>query len=761
MSQKGIPFAYINNTKQSNLKTPNYKVMNRLLIVANRLPIKVIKEAENYSVQDSAGGLATGLSSLSESLQMEWVGWPGLSSDDAEVRSSIHEKLESKYHPVFMNADEEKNFYQGFSNETIWPLFHCFTEFVHYNKLFWDSYRKINERFCDKVLEVVQKGDIIWVQDYHLMLLPKLLKDRLPENPIGFFLHIPFPSYELFRTLPWRKEILQGLLGADLIGFHTYEYMRHFYSSVYRILGFDLQVGEIKSETNTSYIDSFPMGINFDKFNKSVQDQQVIEQIEQFKGKFGDFQLILSVDRLDYTKGIIHRLKAFDALLTKHPELQEKVSLIMVTVPSRFSVEQYKNLKEQIDELVGNLNGKYASLSWTPVHYFYRSVQFEQLTALYGMCDVGLVTPLRDGMNLVAKEYVASKTDEKGVLILSELAGSAVELDGALMVNPNNEEEIVDTLYQALHMPEVEQKMRIKKMQKIIKNNSVEKWAKSFIDQLNTIVESKKLRSKNIINGHETRLFSGKFQEAKNPLIILDYDGTLVPFNVDPAKAEPHPEIIDILDKLSDQAKVIIVSGRDCDSLQGWFKNSKVDLIGEHGMWNRRNNNWSKEIEIDTSWKDEVISIMEDFSSKTPGSFIEHKSCSLAFHYRKTDNFLAEMRLPQLINALTVTCVKFQLELLQGNKVLEIRVIGVNKGTSIKKYIDSEYYDFIMAIGDDKTDEDMFEMLPDSAISIKVGDAETVARYRVENIRKVKELLKHLSDIKREKQNSKLKEAIS
>ncbi len=715
--------------------------MSRIIIVSNRLPVKVSKVKSGFKIQNSAGGLATGLSSLSSTREMIWVGWPGYSTSDEEERSKIENKMDPGLYPVFMTPQEERNFYEGFSNETIWPLFHCFSESVNYSNRYWKYYQAINQRFCDKVAEIAEPGDIIWVQDYHLMLLPSMLKQKLYGNPIGFFLHIPFPSYELFRTLPWREEILEGMLGADLVGFHTYEYMRHFHSSVYRLLGYDAKLGAIQTGTSSSFIDCFPMGINYEKFHDTLDSPKVAEQVQIFKDNFGHTKLIMSVDRLDYTKGILNRLQAFERLLTRHPELREKVSLIMITVPSRAKVKQYRLLKESIDELVGKINGKFSTLDWTAIHYFYRSIPFERLQALYHISDVGLVTPLRDGMNLVAKEYVASKKDNNGVLILSEMAGSAIELEEALKVNPHDGESIVQALRTALTMPEEEQRERLLKMQQRVKTNSVDKWAQSFISHLTQIVEDRKQRSSNVIMSKNPGIIGKSFHRALKPLVILDYDGTLVAFKDDPAQAIPSKRLYGLLEKLVAQAHVAIVSGREHHDLDKWFAHTGVDLIAEHGMWVRKDGEWQKQHENRSPWKGSIRKIMNTYADRTPGAFIESKSSSLAFHYRKTDKFLAEMRIPLLIRDITQVCVKHQLEILQGNKVCEIRVSGINKGTAVKEYVSELEPDFIMAIGDDRTDEDMFAVLPSSAYTIKVGEDDTIAQFRIENPEKVKELL--------------------
>lgn len=473
-------------------------------IISNRLPARFVqKKNGKFDMVPSEGGLATGLASLKG--EQHWIGWPGISTNNKEKQKEIRASLGKTMEPVFLSEEDIELFYKGFSNETIWPLFHSFTETALFRKEYWEKYVEVNRKFARIVLEKVEPGDTIWIQDYHLMLLPQMLKTHLPDNPIAFFLHIPFPPEEIFNNLPWREEVLQGLLGADLIGFHVNAYLKNFEKAIKSTLQLHTRrenriLNEAKGEPHqavfvgvgnrTVKARAFPMGIDFDKFNNSINDRKVCEQLQAFKKKFGDFKLILSVDRLDYTKGIPQRIRAFDSLLRQNPELQGKISMVVLVVPSRDEVPRYKMLKEEIDELIGKINGRYSTLDWTPVHYFYRGLDFNQLTALYNLCDIGFVTPYRDGMNLVCKEYVASKTEgEKGgVLILSETAGAAAELTQAIIVNPFHEEEVVAALEQAINMPESKQKKAIWQMQQTIKENSVETWASTILEDLKVTV---------------------------------------------------------------------------------------------------------------------------------------------------------------------------------------------------------------------------------------------------------------------------------
>lgn len=454
--------------------------MNKLIIVSNRLPVNVTKYRNVLRFQPSIGGLATGLHSFHKEKKGLWIGWPGIALEkvSSEEREKISKKLQAdNLQPVFLSKPDIENYYHGFANKTIWPLFHYFPSSTIYEKQFWKSYLQVNKLFSREVLNIAKPGDQIWIHDYHLMLLPKLLREKLPQLKIGFFLHIPFPSFEIFRLLPQRNEILDGLLAANLIGFHTQDYVYHFLNSVRRIQGAKL-LGRVKV---------FPMGIDFQKYSQAATLLQTKREVAKIKRKLGQRKTIISIDRLDYTKGILQRLEAFDLFLAENPEYKENVTLILIAVPSRTNVESYRNLRRQLEGLIGRVNGKYGTLGWVPVWYLYRPVPFYRLIALYHLANVALVTPLRDGMNLIAKEVVATKTTGLGVLILSETAGAAKELKQSLIVNPNNKEKMAKAIKEALEMPQEEQIKRNRQMQKKLSNYTVQKWATDFLGSLGSL----------------------------------------------------------------------------------------------------------------------------------------------------------------------------------------------------------------------------------------------------------------------------------
>ena len=728
--------------------------MARTIIVSNRLPVKVQRD-DNGDLQykPSEGGLATGLGSIYKKGDNVWVGWPGLYFNDKnkESKKEVTERLSSEnMEPVYLSESEIKLFYEGFSNETLWPTFHYFNQYALYKRSYYEAYKKVNQKFCDAVVELANPDDTIWIHDYQLMLLPDMIREKLPDASIGFFLHIPFPSFEVFRLLPWRRELLDGVLGSDLVGFHTYDDMRHFLSAVSRICYIGNQQGQITKDRRTIVIDSFPIGIDYDKYANSSSAPSTLSKEVRFRTSIGDQKLMLSIDRLDYSKGIPARLEIFDIFLSKYPEYQGKVSLIMVVVPSRDNVEKYKDLKEEVDLLVGRINGKYGSMNWTPIHYFYRSFPLEDLSAFYRMADVALVTPMRDGMNLVCKEYVASKLDKRGVLILSEMAGASKELSEALIVNPNDKHQVVDAIYKALKMPVDEQEKHMAFMQKTIKKFNIHHWVKLFLDRLDNVKERQKTMGTKVMDTKMRDDIIKDFKTSDKRLLFLDYDGTLVPFNSDPQEARPDKELLDILNKLTslDNTNVVIISGRDKNTLQEWLGDVDVEFVGEHGVWLKmRGEDWKTIDNLDNSWKDEIRPILEMYSDKTPRSFIEEKDYSLVWHYRQVETGLGELRAREIISHLKYLSSNMNLEVLEGNKVVEIKNLEVNKGKATTRWIGSgKKNKFILAVGDDWTDEDTFKAMPKGACTVKVGDLKSAAKYSVKDHAAVREILGMMAD---------------
>lgn len=706
----------------------------KTIIIANRLPVKIERDGNEFNILRSEGGLATGLGSLETDSEIYWVGWPGIFTDDEKEKKEITKKLHAmNFHPVFLSVEQIENYYEGYSNSTIWPLCHYFFSFIEYRTDYWEAYQEVNTLFCSEALQFIEDNDIVWIQDYQLMLLPKKIRDKKPNANIGYFHHIPFPSYELFRVLPEREEILEGLLGADLIGFHTHDYMRHFISAIYRVLNLQCNLDEVSLNNRIVHIDAFPMGINYEQYHNAPNLPEVKEKSKLLKESLGERDIILSVDRLDYSKGILHRLNGFEQFLENNPEYHEKVSLAMIVVPSRDTVDIYAELKTHIDQLIGEINGKYSKLGWNPIYYFYQSFSFEELLAMYDIAQVALVTPLRDGMNLVAKEYLAAKCNKPGVLVLSEMAGAAIELPDAIIINPNDTDQIERAILQALNMPESEKKERLEKMQKRISRQDVKKWAKDFVEELLDIKTRNREILQKVVGKRQLNQIKKAYDDADSRLILLDYDGTLAPFVRKPEDAVPSDKVIELLKKMSSDSKnkVVINSGRNHQILDKWFEGLDLDFAAEHGMFYKENNKWHKNLTEDIVWDEEILNIIQHAIDKTPRSFMEQKEASLVWHYRNVDVWLAELRSQQLVNALIGPCSRLNLQIVPGNKVVEIKPPDFTKGSEVLRLMENHNYDFILAIGDDTTDEDMFRVLPPDGVSVKVGNFSQAAKYRI------------------------------
>ncbi len=721
----------------------------KLIIVSNRLPVSLSRKGGKLQYQRSVGGLATGLASFYREYNSTWVGWPGIAAekvkDDAQ-NIKRHLKRENCV-PVFLPQSVVEQFYHGFCNKTIWPLFHYFPTYAVFSDTLWNAYKRGNQLFADVLEDILRPGDTVWIHDFHLMLLPAMLRKRIPDLSIGFFLHIPFPSSEIFRLMPWRDEVLRGLLGADLVGFHTADYVGHFLSSVRRILGYENSFNQVLTERRMIQADVFPMGIDYKSFRDAVSSPEVKKEIEKIKQRVKDNKVIISVDRLDYTKGILQRLVAFECFLNRYPDWRGKVTFILLVVPSRIGVERYAQLKRELDEMVGRINGKYGTIGWIPIWYLYRAVPKEVLSALYAVGDVALITPLRDGMNLVAKEYVASKINGDGVIILGELAGAAREMGEAIIVNPLDKGQVAKAIQQALEMSLGEKAERMIAMQQRLERYDVVRWANDFVERLRYTKEKQMVFSGKKLIGEEEKKLHEDYKKAKRRVLFLDYDGTLVGFKDKPEKAKPDEELIKILQRLIGDEKndVVIVSGRDPYTLQNWLGELRINIIAEHGIWIKEvDEEWAMIELFDNEWKEKVRPILDLYTDRTPGSFVEEKEFSLVWHYRRCDPILATVRARELKDALLQLIANLKIGVLEGNKVLEVKNTSINKGRAILHWLAKADYDFILVIGDDWTDEDMFEVVPQEAYSIKVGFGISKAKYRLDDPDEVRNLLKKL-----------------
>ncbi|WP_143306841.1 bifunctional alpha,alpha-trehalose-phosphate synthase (UDP-forming)/trehalose-phosphatase [Chitinophaga vietnamensis] len=722
--------------------------MRKTIIVSNRLPVKIAEKDGEFTLQASEGGLATGLGSIYREGNNIWIGWPGQEISDPKQQEKVIKDLRKmNLVPVFLTQEEINNYYEGFSNETLWPVFHYMSVYARYDQGYWDAYYQVNKKFTDIILQHAAPGDVIWVHDYQLLLVPGMIRNEMPEVSVGFFQHIPFPSYELFRLIPWRAELLEGMLGADLMGFHTFDDTRHFLNAVSRILPVNTSANVVNYNDRATVVETFPMGIDDKKFSELGHSKAVLEQIQSLKENFREERMVLSIDRLDYSKGILQRLQAFELLLQLYPEYLGKVVLYMIVVPSRDTVPQYKELRDEIDKQVGNINARFRTLSWHPVQYFYRSFPVEVLSALYNFADICLVTPMRDGMNLVSKEYVASRNNDDGVLILSEMAGASKELIDAIIVNPNNIGAMTHAITDALNMPLAEQQRRMRQMRQMVSKFNIHHWVKLFMTRLQEVNTMQQNMLARRVSPETAVQIRQQYREAKRRIIFLDYDGTLVGFQTNIDMASPDPDLYQLLRELAAVPgnDVVMISGRKHQTLGEWFGHMPLDLIAEHGAWQKtREGEWYQLPGLNDHWKEELLPILEVTTDRTPGSFIEEKSFSLVWHYRKVESGLGELRANELMGTLRYYTQEKGLQVLPGDKVIEVKNIEINKGKAALSWLHHKKYDFIMALGDDVTDEDIFKVLPSKAITIKVGSQVSAAQYYLRSHHEVRHLLRTL-----------------
>jgi trehalose 6-phosphate synthase/phosphatase len=725
--------------------------MARLVLVSNRLPVTVRVAGGEVAVDRSTGGLVAGLRGPHERSGGTWVGWPGDVSelDDAQKGALGARLAEMRLLPVFLSHEDVTRYYDGFSNAVLWPLFHYLLDRIPPTSQEWDAYRAVNERFADAAASVWRPGDLVWVHDYQLVLVPRLLRQRVPSARIGFFLHIPFPASEILRTLPWRDQVLEGMLGADLVGFHTYAYQRHFASSVLRILGIPTRDDRIYVDGREIRLGVFPIGVDAGTFGALAADPEVRREADALRAESHGQKLLLGIDRLDYTKGIPRRLLAFERLLEREPEWRGKVRLLQIAVPSRDNVPSYQEYRRQVDETVGRINGTFSTVGWSPIHYVHRSLNERQVVALYGAADVMLVTPLRDGMNLVAKEFVTCRVDEDGVLVLSEFAGAAAEMGEALQVNPYDIDSMAQVYADALTMPEDERRLRMRALRQRIAARDVHDWADSFVGALGEPPAPDV--SHVVLTSHdELEALSARLRSAEHLLMLLDYDGTLVPFARAPDLAAPDRALRELLASLASKpgASVHVVSGRKRETLERWLGDLPIGLHAEHGYWTRSapGQPWRAVGGASVAWMPDAKRILDETTVATPGTLVEAKTASLAWHWRMAEPELGAERAEALWKRLERYVQGQPVQLLRGEKVIELRPRGVDKG-GVSRRVLAEWegpVPTILAMGDDATDDDLFRALPSQATTVSVGFRPSPARYRVAEPRAARALLASL-----------------
>ena len=714
---------------------------DRLVVVSNRLPLTARRPGGRWRSERSSGGLVAALAPVMERTGGLWIGWPGdAPAGDATGRADLLRSWEAEHGFVAVDLPPRitRAFYEGYSNNTLWPLLHGLPSRASFDPETWHAYRDANERFTAAILERLRPDDLVWVHDYQLMLVPGMLREAVPGVRVGFFLHIPFPASDVFRILPQRDAILEGLLGADVVAFQTHEHLGAFRGSVLQALGIESRMDRLEMSGRPVALEAHPIGIVTDEWERLVTaDPAVASRISELHERHRGRRLVLAVDRLDYTKGIPERLRTFRRFLVGRPEWRGRISLVQVAVPSRERVPAYVELRREVSELVGEINGELGTPDWSPVIYLRRSISRVELAALYAAADVGWVAPLRDGMNLVAKEFVACQQGRAGVLLLSEFAGAAREMGEAIRVNPYDEPGSADALERALAMPEDERLERQAALLERVRRNSAITWAERFVADLGAAV-GERGDGATVVPEPPLQEIRRAFRGAARRALYLDYDGTLVPLAARPADATPGPSVLEIVAALARRkgTTVVIVSGRSAVDLERWFGGLPgVWLAAEHGALLRGPGDaaWQPlRPGADVEWKARVRPILEHFADRAPGSLVEEKEFALGWHFRQVEPEFGDWLANEVAATLDQQLAGTELAVLRGSKVVEVRFAWANKGeVAARLRALGEAPDFELAIGDDRTDEDLFERLPGEAWTIRVGPGATRARFRV------------------------------
>jgi trehalose 6-phosphate synthase/phosphatase len=671
---------------------------------------------------------------VAEKRPFTWVGWPG-AHVLSELQDSAAAALEPYGKPVFLSQKEFAGFYEQFSNQLVWPLFHNISGRLRFNRSAWYRYKVVNERFADAVHEVAQPGDTIWVHDYQLALVPQMLRKKRLECPIGFFLHIPFPSHETYRTLAAREEVLRGMLGADLIGFHTYEYAQHFRNACLRVLGLESERDIISLPGHLAHLGVHPIGVDPDEIFAFTQLPEVRDEYESLRARFRTKKVVLGVDRLDYTKGIPEKLLAFEEFLRCNPHWQTKTVLIQVASPTRTGVREYQALKREVDELVGRINGRYGSFNHTPIVYINQHIPRTRLSALYRLADVAFITPLRDGMNMVAMEYVAARSDNPGRLILSEFAGAASCLAGARLVNPHNKSLMADVLAEALQDSESAES-EFQQMRDFVNTNTSQVWAERFLQKLEEVHESHRCGASRF----DAVVGAPFATRVTSPLMILDYGGTLQPHVPQVSEAAPDERLREVLQRLAAIASVYVISRRSAEVLDRWLGEIPLGLVCEDGAAVKHpGGEWLGDPETDPAILETLVKpILADFVEHTPGSRLQQRRTSLEWNYRMADPKLGVLRANELYAQLEDVVKGLPWAVLASARSIEVRPASHTKTHVVERLLEyHRHADFVFCAGNDRVDEGMFEVVLRSerptVLTCHVGGKDTVGQYFVES----------------------------
>jgi trehalose 6-phosphate synthase/phosphatase len=721
--------------------------MPRCLLVSNRLPVAYNSKLNVFT--PSSGGLVSAIKGLDPAkvgFDFEWMGI--LTDDIAPEKLKELDKVRAgglRNHPIIVPKQSYEDYYNLYCNNVLWPLFHYERNMVRHKKQGWNAYCEINEHVANAIIKEAKDDDVIWVHDFQLMLVPGKVKAKRPNLKIGFFLHIPFPSSEIFRELPQRKEILYSLISCDQIGFHDMSYLNHFRSSIQRVLG--------ELPTVEKMWGVYPISIDTDTFLKLAVKDDTKACIEKYKANKKKMKWILGVDRLDYIKGLLLKMSAYKAFLRRYPEEREKVQLIQVVIPSRIDVPEYRSLKNRLEQLVSSINGEFGSPTWMPIQYIYHSVNPHELSALYQLSEALFISSRRDGMNLVSLEYVMSQTETNpGVVLLSEFAGAHSTLSYAVSINPWDIHETAAKMKEALHQPLVKRQAEMGAMKDFLKRYTSCDWARLILRDL---VRENTEKDQQVALPQDGKFSWMKELKNKRVLFFCDLDGTLAPIKANPKDVRLHEDTISLLQSIGERknCEFVVVSGRDKEFLEEQFLDNDFEfpLAACHGAYSYSpvDRRWHTRIPQDsTKWKDLVFEILDLYTTRTPESFIEDKGHAITWHYRNSPREFAEFLATKLFFELEEALIGQPVQVNRGKKVIEVKSIHANKGYFVQQWMQSanKKPDVVVAIGDDTTDEDMFSVLQErndiEPFCIKVGQETSHARYFIKEQENVNHFLK-------------------
>ncbi len=745
----GLASGAMERAPRSGKEAPAAAGKDRLVVVSNRLPFRAERKGGKVVFTRSPGGLVSALDPVLRERGGVWIGWPGISGDEhGGDRLALPQEPNVRYEAVPLTSHEIAQYYGGFSNRTLWPLFHYFVSRTQIDAATWRVYEAVNKRFAEAAAPFARSGELVWVQDYQLLRMPRHLRELVPNARIASFLHIPFPSSDVFRILPWSRRVLRGMLAADVVGFQVDSYATHFLNCAARLLGCDIDreanLVEYDGRVVTVVVD--PISIDADWV------ASVAESVGPRVRHADDMREILGVDRLDYTKGIHERLLAIELLLERWPSYRRRIVFTQLVVPSRERVAEYTKLKRQIDETVGRINGRFSEAGWSPIRYLVRSLPPEELIPLYRSADVALVTPVRDGMNLVAKEYVMAQPTLNGVLVLSELAGAAEELQEALVVNPFDIEAVASALHRALSMPADERRARMSALRDRVRTHDVHAWVKQFLAAADTAAERKTPQVSQV--DQVRRRLMPWLSARPAAVLFLDYDGTLTPIVARPedAKLSPRTRAALLQAARNPALDVVIVSGRTLDDVRKRVGIPGITYVGDHGFQiegpgvSLRHEG----LEHYREAIDAAAARLEKLDVK--GARVERKAATVSYHVRQVaeeEREEAQRQAEQILR-------RRHLRVTHGKMVVEGRpAVDWHKGQAVLYVLTQRHgADWpartrALYIGDDVTDEDAFLSLRGIGRSIQVAITEpspsTAADYRLPDPDAVLQLLRWLA----------------